>query len=426
MAQAIKNYERDLKKLKDEIRKLKQRAASNARKKSKKASHSKKSSRVQSSKSKKEIEKHKTELRRIREKVSNLEKRKKRAVLRPTLNFKNSINKLNSNVDSLLKLFNQTHEELEKGTLQPEKQIIEKLDMLLGQNEKIAQGILTVASMIKQGQPDQQSPGGLGQETAQPGSQDIDNMFDEQATQAPQQSIQNGGPESYGTDQGAMTDMSSIQSSGSPVDITAQENGPAGFSSMPEEHGQPLAVNQNMPGDSNTFNDPVMQPQEQGMSQGVQPFQTQSDQPQPDDDGLFEKNPDQQSNMPSSFYAQPKDDTIKTVEPTEFPTRTGEPLFQTPFQPSSPGQDTPSMQPMPRFSDENLNNPPQTPPQSPPPMPDDFSFQSPQPPRQAMRPPAQDNVRPIQQNTAPIPPFGSDPKNRGGRLQLRPFDNGQK
>jgi len=100
---------------------------------------------------KQEVNKYKAEVKRLSAKLKKLEQKKQRAMLRPTTGFKSSMGNLNKNVQSLLKLLEQAHEELGEDKLQVDQDILNKLETLLSQNEKIAQGILAIVDFMKKG-----------------------------------------------------------------------------------------------------------------------------------------------------------------------------------------------------------------------------------------------------------------------------------
>jgi hypothetical protein len=91
-----------------------------------------------------DIGKNQKDLKRIMSKLSRLEKRKK-ATITPSVTFQQSINKLNGNIEQLFELLSQNHEQTAH-----EAEILAKLATVLNQNEKIAQGILAIADMIKE------------------------------------------------------------------------------------------------------------------------------------------------------------------------------------------------------------------------------------------------------------------------------------
>jgi hypothetical protein len=94
------------------------------------------------------IEKHKHDLKKIKEKLSKLEQKKRNATIKPTLSFRTTINKLSKRIDAIFNILEKAHEDI-NGDGSEENPFIKKLDLILEQNEKIAQGILTVAGMIK-------------------------------------------------------------------------------------------------------------------------------------------------------------------------------------------------------------------------------------------------------------------------------------
>jgi len=160
---------------KEKVAALKKRIAALEKKSKKKAAKKK---------PKTDVSKHKADLKRIKEKLMKLEKKKRTANLKPTATFRTSINKLSNRIDRLLELLDVSSDDIEQGAPDP---LGEKLDKLLMQNEKIAQGILTVADMLKKDLGDTDMVSGLGSpdpfQTDAPDTPDADSI---PATLSPQ------------------------------------------------------------------------------------------------------------------------------------------------------------------------------------------------------------------------------------------------
>ena len=336
------------------------------------------------------IQKHKHEIKQIRTKLAKLEKRKRTATLRPTVGFNNSVNKLNKNVEALLDLFNQTHEEIQKGVIQPDKEILEKLNILLTQNEKIAQGIIAVADLVK-GQPetaDENKDFNMMSEPLAGAVNMPDMQFKEQNMPAPTAGMQDI-PDAFGQSPMQEDFSQTMQNSEEMPQGMQNQQMPQGMQNQQMPQGM---QNQQMP-DSMQGSQ-----QEQWNSKGQQQDMWQYD---------FNYPPASPEQEP--LFPPPPDDSIKSIEPTAFPSE-GEPLFDTPFNADSRqdqfGQGRAAMEVPP-----------------PPPRP---VFQSQNPDQMRSNYPGWGNMKPIQQNAAPVPPFGARPAQSSGRLQLRPFDNEQK
>jgi hypothetical protein len=143
----IKNLE-NRKKAKKKVTRSTVKKKSVKKKTAKKAAKKVSKSRAKPKLKKSSIEKHKHDLKKIKVKLSKLEQKKRNATLKPTLSFRTTINKLSKRIDAIFDLLEKAHEEF-NGEGDEENPLLKKLDLILEQNEKIAQGILTVAELIQ-------------------------------------------------------------------------------------------------------------------------------------------------------------------------------------------------------------------------------------------------------------------------------------
>ena len=152
-------YEEQIDKLKERLKELKEKEQKKkskkkpAKKKAAKKSTKKKQKKLPAKKSKSKksdspVQKYRDEVKDLKKKISAIERRK--VTLKPTRSFDSAIQRLNNNVEKLLELTRQTHKELEEDAIAPEKELLKITKDISEQNEKIAQGILAVADMVKQ------------------------------------------------------------------------------------------------------------------------------------------------------------------------------------------------------------------------------------------------------------------------------------
>ncbi len=336
-----------------------------------------------------DLKKHKEDIRKLKDKLGKLEKKKRNATIRPTLNFKSSISRLNKNIETILELLTKAGDEA--GSAQEDSPVVEKLDLLLKQNEKIAQGILTVADMIKERFDKEKKES----DNLQPSINDVSEEFSSRLDTVPN-------PVHQPLNINVRQENSYIEPQMSPAPVQ-----------MPQAPNEPIG--------SGLFESPT-----EGFQASQQTGGTDSFQGYHDND--FNR------------FAQPSDDSIEPIVPANFsqtPKKMGENM---PSFDSLPGQeedqyDMPSF-PSPPPLEENIknssgdmdfgrNNAPEFKPDMFPPPPGPANLQMPpggfgqQPPDFTAKPIhfGQD-FRPIQPNTAPIPPSGDRQK-----LKLRPFDN---
>jgi hypothetical protein len=357
---------------------------------------------------------HKKDLQRIITKISKLERRKK-ATLKPSVTFQTALNKLNKNMEQLFDMLSQPHEEGSH-----EKEVIQKLDMLLSQNEKIAQGILAIADLIN--------------EKMQPKAVEKadENLFDDDS-----KSMQIDMPQ-------AETQTAAPQQ----ININVQQP----QFQMPTYQDNAFKAPADMP--------PTPEMGSMGVPQDLDAsFNLPEAPPLPASGGLFDPpNFEFQSGKSKLFTPEP-DQSIKPVQPSPQPSfwnrlTGGKPLAKQspdapmdapPDQPApppmgsapgkslwdapggSPNWEAPSMEPVPLgkpsappLQQWNMPSAPQNQPiwdRSTAPMQTGSPMQP--PPMDFMgRTPQDGRLKPIQSNTAP-PPFS-------GKLKIRSFDNEQK
>jgi len=401
-------------------------------------------------KHKKDIQKHKADLKRMAEKVKRLEKKKARAQLKPTATFKQQMGKLNRSVDSLLSLLTEAHSEIGGEKLQIDKEIIEKLDHLLEQNEKVAQGILAVAEMMK----GESAPADPFAETAVEAPPEQSDIFAQPANNI---NINVGAPDSMqnpldATQPDAQSDFSPQEASpdsapdlmpdmsqpGSPPDLAPDMSQPGTPDVAPEmpDMSQPGSPPDLMPDMSQPGAPPdVAQPGSDLMPDMAQPGSI-PDAPAAPPDMTAGAPPDM--NQPPAMASN----NINVPPPT-MPANFGAPDVQIPDV-NQDMQNPPDMKPPAQPQQDIFNAPVQAPPQqgglfgdnkeeniqpiepaemqasSPPgvqPFDAPINLSSEPGGLPPLGPPPAPGVDPIQTNTAPAPP-------QKGKLQLKPFENG--
>jgi len=471
------NYSSKLDELKKKISSLEKLAKKQQQEQNKKHQAHTKKVKGDIDKHRKEIKKHKEEIDKYKKKITdlnkklrNLEKKKARAQLKPTSTFKGQMGRLSKNVEDLLGLLEKAGKEVGDGKLQADKDIIEKLDTILNQNEKIAKGILAVADLIQQDRPaDTTTPAATSdafsgdsnsrpqpdigqypgvapyQQTAETPANYVDKHdFSDLSSDLLGEEQQNQEAVTTNTSQvkndgqdDLFADMAQAPGTNQDLGIPGQQPTPMQQPSMQQQPAQ-QAYGQE------SIQPPSMRQQPAQQAYGQESIQPPSMQQQPAQQTYGQESIQPQSMQQQPSQPLPMQQPSMQPQPTQPPPMQQQPFPQRPMNPTSSsnqfGIDQAPQPAPPKFEQDDIFNSPvqgqpdsnymqakedQIDPLQPASMGDDappgaMPFDAPPPPPDSDLaplgpPPAPNEFQPIQQNTAPTPP---------GRQQLRPFDNG--
>ncbi len=94
-----------------------------------------------------------SQLEELKKEIERLKTRPSPSSLKSTDTLQDSIERLNDSVDELLSIFRYSKDHPETSESDASPMIIKKLDMLIDENRKIAQGIVALADMVKRKLP---------------------------------------------------------------------------------------------------------------------------------------------------------------------------------------------------------------------------------------------------------------------------------